>query len=279
MGRLLELREFCESLPKSEFPEIDKLRLSIDEWNVVKEIESTLVHFAIRTKKMQTVRISLSDFFGGWAKIKFELNKLDSDLSKKLLAEMKKREPVLFNNSVLNAAVFLDPRFQQYMPNHHKEAAIKFLSKLYDRINSFKSSECEPLQSLSESTNEFNGFLSSIYGESNTNVTNENINEQTTTANIDTMLREFIGTTDSLDNLTIFDYWQQKMHTKPEMYELASIVHSVPPTQTTVERAFSAMALILSPLRTNLSDKNLENVLLLRLNRDLFQDICPLDKF
>lgn len=102
LERLLELREFCESLPKNEFPKIETLLLSEDEWNAVNEIKSTLIHFAIQTKILQTVRVSLSDFFGGWAKIKFELNKLiDNDLAQKLLAEMVKREPVLFNDSML----------------------------------------------------------------------------------------------------------------------------------------------------------------------------------
>lgn len=60
------------------------------------------------------------------------------------------------------------------------------------------------------------------------------------------------------------------MHTKPVLYKLASVVHAVPPTQTTIERAFSAMALILTHLRTNLSDNNLVNILMIRLNRELF---------
>lgn len=59
----------------------------------------------------------------------------------------------------------------------------------------------------------------------------------------------------------------------PELYRLASVIHSVPPTQTTVERTFSALALILTPLRTNLFDTALENILSLRLNRELFENI------
>lgn len=281
MERLVDLREFCESLPKNQFSSIHNLLLSIDEWTAVEEIKSILVHFAIQTKTMQNIKISLSDFFGGWAKIKFELNKLvNSELSRELLAEMKKREPVLFNNQVLNAAVFLDPRYQQYMPSQHRENAIKFLIKLHRKIESIKSHKDDCETSQSESTHDFDGFLSTIYGDNNTNVPDEITDQQQTTdadENIETMLRDYVGTKDALKKMNIFDYWQANITAKAELCKLALIVHSVPPTQTTVERAFSAMALVLSPLRTNLSDKNLENILLIRLNRDLFEDISPLE--
>lgn len=109
------------------------------------------------------------------------------------------------------------------MPNQHKETGIKFLSKLHKKIYSIEPSESEPLQTLSESTQEFDGFLNTIYDAINLNNSNENIdenmnvntNEQTLEAdvfaeNIDSILRKFKGTKDALENITIFDYWQKK---------------------------------------------------------------------
>lgn len=46
-------------------------------------------------------------------------------------------------------------------------------------------------------------------------------------------------------------------------------------TEVSVERSFSAMALILGPLRTRISDDNLENSLLIRLNKELFVQNMP----
>lgn len=277
MERVIELRDFCEALPAKTFPEIYKLRLTADEWNLVNVIKSTLFHFAVQSKILQTERVSLSDFFGGWAKMKFEMGKLENDeLAVKLLAEMKKREPSLLNNPLLNAAVFLDPRYQQYMPNHHKETAIKLLSKLNDKIKTLASSGCQPKPPTSE-PHEFGDFLCTMYDNVNvsnddeeTTIENNDKSQCTSAKSIDSILREFIGEKDALQNMTIFEYWENNRIIKPELYNLAMIIHSIPPTQTTVERAFSAMALILSPLRTNLSDKHLEEILLLRLNKDLF---------
>lgn len=47
---------------------------------------------------------------------------------------MRNRETNLFNDSVLNASVFLDPRYQQYMPIQNRENAIEFLTKLHTKI-------------------------------------------------------------------------------------------------------------------------------------------------
>lgn len=77
--------------------------------------------------------------------------------------------------------------------------------------------------------------------------------------------------------LNIAQIRRKNMETKPELYKLATVIHSVPPTQTSVERAFSAMALILNPLKTRLSDKNLENMLLIRLNRENSDEMCQFD--
>lgn len=44
---------------------------------------------------------------------------------------------------------------------------------------------------------------------------------------------------------------------------------AIPPTQASVERTFSALALVLTSHRTNLGDEILENILLVRLNHDL----------
>lgn len=251
----------------------------------MKTIASTLEHFAIQTELLQKEKISLSDFFGGWAKLKMEMVRLgDNELALALLVQMKSREEVLFNNSVLNAAVFLDPRFQQYMPNKRKESAISFLSELDKKINDFEQAERTNnilnVSSCSSINQDFEQFLSTIYeNEDDQNTIENQSNEQPNqpvSKNIEIILNEFIGTKEPLKS-SVFDYWEANKNMKPELYKLATVVLAVPPTQTSIERAFSAMALILNPLRTQLSDENLENSLLIRLNRILYDEMFHLN--
>lgn len=69
------------------------------------------------------------------------------------------------------------------------------------------------------------------------------------------------------------DFWAQNKTTFKEVYELAKIVHAVPVTQVTVERAFSSLAFILTALRNSLHADTLENILLIRLNKEIFEKI------
>lgn len=77
------------------------------------------------------------------------------------------------------------------------------------------------------------------------------------------------------DVLHTIDFWKQMNLKKkyPELYQLAVLVNAVPVTQVTVERAFSIVAFILSSRRCQLAEKTLSDILLVRLNKQLFQKI------
>lgn len=86
-------------------------------------------------------------------------------------------------------------------------------------------------------------------------------------------LREYSLTKRSALDRSAIDYWAERKHTNKELYELSTITNSVPITQVSVERPFSALAFILSPLRNSLSAESLENILLIRLNKEVFLNI------
>jgi hAT family C-terminal dimerisation region len=69
--------------------------------------------------------------------------------------------------------------------------------------------------------------------------------------------------------VNVVEYWEKKRYTHPEMYGLSQLAFAVPPTQVSVERAFSALRLILTYLRYNLAPQLLEDLLLVKLNFDL----------
>lgn len=73
----------------------------------------------------------------------------------------------------------------------------------------------------------------------------------------------------------VWKHWLARKHTHPELYAVATIVHSVPSTQVSVERSFSALALVLSNIRTGLSDDTLEDILIVKLNKDVLERVIP----
>lgn len=65
----------------------------------------------------------------------------------------------------------------------------------------------------------------------------------------------------------LFEFWEAKKINYPYLYILAKTVQCVPATQVSVERAFSALKLVLSDLRSNLSAENLEKIMFVKLNK------------
>ncbi|XP_036317372.1 uncharacterized protein LOC118732350, partial [Rhagoletis pomonella] len=64
----------------------------------------------------------------------------------------------------------------------------------------------------------------------------------------------------------VLKFWKGKQYTDPELYELSNVCFAVPPTQVTIERAFSTLRLVLTDYRNQLSQETLENILLVKLN-------------
>ena len=64
----------------------------------------------------------------------------------------------------------------------------------------------------------------------------------------------------------LMQYWKEKNYTVPYLTKLAKIVHTVPVTQVSVERSFSALKLMLNERRYNLSAENLQKLMFIKLN-------------
>ena len=65
----------------------------------------------------------------------------------------------------------------------------------------------------------------------------------------------------------ILNYWETRKD--DALYDIAKVVLGVPATQVSVERAFSALALVLTSRRTRLNDDTLNDILICKCNHDL----------
>lgn len=73
----------------------------------------------------------------------------------------------------------------------------------------------------------------------------------------------------------VWQYWVNRKNTHPELYAVAMVVLATPATQVTVERAFSALALVLTSHRSTIGEETLENILSIKLNKDLYEKLLP----
>lgn len=69
------------------------------------------------------------------------------------------------------------------------------------------------------------------------------------------------------------EFWAKNKNNMSDIYEISTILNAVPATQVTVERAFSSLPFILSALRNQLHAETLENILIVRLNKDTFYQV------
>lgn len=261
------MKSFCESLEND--PIIARLLLDESDWRSVYEIQSTLQPFTIATKKLQSPNVTLSDFYGMWFNLKLKIQRQNDAFGKNLLAHMEKRHNNLIEIPVMLSAVYLDPRYNILLSSQQRNEAEIFLESLHQRI---KANDAEQFHQLQNSNmtddlllDEVTNYIHQIR---NLNVQNDQQIPNANTVNIKQLLRSL----NDKEQVTkpILEYWEENKSYKPELYELAKILYAIPPTQCSVERAFSALALVLTPLRTKLSDQLLENILIVRLNKTIF---------
>lgn len=116
----------------------------------------------------------------------------------------------------------------------------------------------------SEHNDDFDEYLTEMYGGS---------------VNMDHELSEtrFLQQLQSIDleprqnhNYNVWDHWLRRKTTHPELHAVSMIVLTTPSNQVSVERAFSALGLVLSNFRTQLAEETLTNILLVKLNKALF---------
>lgn len=231
------------------------------EWTHLENCISILKPFQKYSTQLQSEKATLSDFFGYWLLLKVSLERKTDTLSINLLKHMNNRHDMLMNNPVLVACVYLDPRFQRAIPNQ-KQLAIEMLKSIYSRIEAVDKEEVGQHANDEEnkSSDSLEGDLLQYLDACSTAYD---------TSDIDAKIRSFDNVPPEQIKTSVLEYWANRQKDLPELYKLASVVLAIPPTQCTVERAFSALALVLSSRRAKLGDTVLANILLVRFNFDL----------
>jgi hypothetical protein len=130
MFRLMELKSFCQKY-ENVTPE---LRLTDHVWEEIEALLEALKPIKILTRQVQSVQMTLSDFYGHYVKCRLLLSKSSNEYAQLLAKSMNGRES-LFTNNILLTAVYLDPRYQVLLSPEDKINAQKHLSFLYKKIH------------------------------------------------------------------------------------------------------------------------------------------------
>lgn len=153
-----------------------------------------------------------------------------------------------------------------------------FIVNIWERINKIRKSKHDPQPSTSAGeppdaidpkVDEMDDYLTQFFG----------CSEAATSANVASTFQQQLHHL-NIENrqphhYDVWTHWLARKHSHPELYEVAMAILSGPSSQVSVERAFSALALVLSDLRTGLSDESLQDILMIKLNKEVFEKIIP----
>lgn len=91
------------------------------------------------------------------------------------------------------------------------------------------------------------------------------------------LLPKKIGATWDVIDGTIYDFWESKKNTYPEIYMLSTVIFAIAPTQAIVERSFSALTHAFPPNRNQLDENLLDDIITVCLNKELLDKINAQD--
>lgn len=251
-----------------------------NKWAILKEIACILQIPYKATIALQAKKLVLSDVYGIWMKMTLHLKssktkyRFQTTLAEKLLLSLDDRKALIFENDLMDCAIFLDPRYRKTIINDTTRVAkIKqTLNNIWQRFSESSeenNDQSETLNNLSNNSSfdeldELEKFLS--------NSIEANPPEATRQSDILFIIDSF-KPDDLKPNASAIEYWESVKKIHPELYQISLIIYSVPPTEVQMERDFSKLNYIFNNRRCSLAHERLEDIMIVNLNPDLFYDI------
>lgn len=253
------MRDFVDEIGVQYSP----LRVSPEQWKSMEIIERVLREPYQITIALQKAEYFLSDFFGDWLKMKHNLGEIDHDFARLVLDCLIKREKPILEHKFMLSAVYLDPRYNFLLTEEQKNIAESNLIFLW----SFMNQICPQQMNIEQSNDNSDNFSKFLREKSN----NFHPDIISPFDNIIVKVKSFLNRPSINYKTNVFEYWTNIKKEEPELFKLITVLFSIPVTQASVERCFSSLSYIFNNYRARLTPGILKEVLILRLNFELFK--------
>lgn len=236
-------------------------------WQEVEEIVAVLKPAYQFTTEMQRDGYGLSDFYIGWIRVTINLTRIKNkqpkfDLASKLLQNMEIRSSSVFNAPLMLCAIYLDPRIMYKLTDEQKAKAATDLLKIHERVSDvFRKSagqDCSINDTLDEIHDDYRAQHNASHCSSQEILQMLSIYETEKPHDI---------------RAPVMDFWLKNTDKYQLIRPLADLLHAVPSNQCSTERAFSGLSYIFSKHRMSMNPQNVSNVLMIRLNKDIFYSL------
>lgn len=253
--------------------------LNETDWHTINDLIDSLKPVYETTLKLQKEQLTLGDFFIAWLTCKGSLEKLRTEVGQSLLNSMKTREVNLLSTTSMLEALYMDTRLNVVLSDDEARKAQQLLRETLHQIRKVKHDNYSMLVDVEP---EYDGEPTAssshieVSSSSRTSLAEQILSSTEQQRRLD---RRDVSATDILlqeirqygrlpSYEDILKFWSNKI-SSPDLSELALCVLSTPATQVSVERLFSSVRYILSPLRANLSPRSLAEIMIIRSNADL----------
>lgn len=219
-------------------------------------------------------------------------------LADKLQSCLNQRKALLVENPMMIAALFLDPRFKCELETDPEKLmfAKLTLESIWQRIKSVKNSgEINNEEVNNQMPNTSADNMNDLYEELDDqykemglqcNTDGKSCSMESPDFSRDKSdiyvaihhYEQFVSGARMKSSESVHAFWENNKTTFGlELYEIASMIFAIPPTQASVERSFSALKYLFSEYRCNLSEDLLECCLLIHLNPEFYYIVKELD--
>lgn len=252
----------------------DKFETTEDFWDKGAEILKVLKPIYIVTKEMQKVGYGLCDFYISWLRLQKNLDRFHAEetllnLTYELERALEKRKSEVLDTPMMLAAIYLDPRVKFKLNATQKECAMLYLKQLNTRNQQLASNRDE-VQAENE-TFLANNTLDELNEEFNSAQMYEIDDDPVSDTNLLMIAFAEYEKVKHVDfKNTVMNFWRIHKNDFPLIYPLACIVHAIPASQCLEERHFSSFSYIRNSKRCTLGAENVQNILTVRLNKELF---------
>lgn len=282
--RLLEIKS---NLIDMAHPDIT---LTEFQWKQAEELEALLLHPFLLTKKLQEQELTPGSFYKEWKNLVFRLSQTGGIIADGIKDSMLIREIKLLDNSVLLAAIYVDPMHRVILTEEQLIRGKTALCDIAVRMKQFQEisstanieSQSETIASVTSTSSSTASFHSDLqdnvdydyekYLDVETKRRKTDLENTNGKFNLSPLSKFKLDFTQALNEVEKIDRSSNMNVTQaipyyPEIVKnVAYTVTALPPTQVSVERLFSALRFIRSDLRASMKEDLVEAILFLRSN-------------
>lgn len=236
-------------------------------WEKIDELVQTLEFPFLATKAMENRNFCYTDLYLWSMRIEIKLNRIIENsphfnFAAILKTKLKERERNLFNTPIMMTALYLDPRFRKQLTATETSIAVETLHKMFIQIKSKPLTSPRGLNAIDRQ------IEAQIFLDQQLQQTEAHLRSELTMA-----MSNYNAAQITDINRNAIDFWKDNKQLYPQLYEISRIVFSIASSISETERTFSGFSYIYNVRRMNLLPKNVTNILMVRLNKDVFYQL------